>query len=161
MKGATLGGGVDPDYRRRGIGRRLLQWTEARAPAGAELTIRNEALTVDAYALYLSRGFEPRMVETRMVRDATAPVPDVPAVAVVETSPWSNRSAPLFFAAYRASFADRPGFPDPPAEQWIEEVANGALHADVARVALAAGEPVGFATVRLASGAVQPNGLSR
>jgi ribosomal protein S18 acetylase RimI-like enzyme len=101
----------------------------------------------------MSRGFEPRMVETRMVRDATAPVPDVPALSGIETLPWSNRSAPLFFAAYRASFADRPGFPDPPAEQWVEELANEKLHAHVSRVALAAGEPVGFVTARLTSGA--------
>jgi ribosomal protein S18 acetylase RimI-like enzyme len=80
-------------------------------------------------------------------------VPEVPAVSGIETSPWSNTSAPLFFAAYRASFADRPGFPDPPAEQWIEGLANEELHADVSRVALAAGEPVGFVTARLASGA--------
>jgi ribosomal protein S18 acetylase RimI-like enzyme len=129
----------------------LLEWAEAHAAVGAELTIRNEALTAGAHALYLSRGFEPRMIETRMVRDAAAPVPDAPLAPGVDTLPWSGRSAPLFFAAYQASFADRPGFPDPPAEQWIKELVGEQLQPRLSRVALAAGEPVGFVTARLAS----------
>jgi mycothiol synthase len=149
--GTMLGGGVDPCHRRRGLGGRLLEWAEAYAPADAELLIRNEALTAGAHALYLSRGFEPRMVETRMVRDAVAPAPGAPLPPGVETRAWSEESAPLFFAAYRASFADRPGFPDPLARQWVEDLAGEEFQPQLSQVALAAGEPVGFVTTRLAS----------
>ncbi|PWK49835.1 ribosomal protein S18 acetylase RimI-like enzyme [Actinoplanes xinjiangensis] len=38
--------------------------------------------------------------------------------AVVE---WSAATAVRFYAVYVASFRDRPGFPDPTAEEWIEE----------------------------------------
>jgi mycothiol synthase len=144
-----LGGGVDPRYRRRGLGRRLLAWAEAHAPPDIDLIIRNEALTAGARALYLSRGFEPRMVETRMVRDPAAPLPDAPMLPGVETRTWSESSAPLFFTAYRASFADRPGFTNPPARQWVEELAGEHLQPHLSLVALAASEPVGFITARL------------
>jgi hypothetical protein len=131
--------------------KQLLEWTEVHAPAGVELMIRNEALTDGAQALYASRGFEPRMVETRMVRDTAAPAPEVPLPSGVETRAWSQDSALLFFAAYRASFADRPGFPDPPAQQWVDGLAGEELQPHLSHVALAAGEPVGFVTARLAA----------
>lgn len=151
VNGATLGGGVDPDYRRRGVGSRLLGWAEKRAPAGVPLMIRNEALTADAHALYLSHGFECQMLETRMAREVTPAAPAVPLPDGVKTLSWSGETAPLFFAAYRASFADRPGFPDPPAEQWIGEHDGEKFDPGVSQVAVVGGAPVGFVTVELAS----------
>ncbi len=69
--------------------------------------------------------------------------------AGVDTLPWSTKSAELFFAAFRTSFADRPGFPDPPAERWIEGHDGGEFRPDLSVVALADGEPVGFVTVEV------------
>jgi mycothiol synthase len=150
VKGAMLGGRVRPHHRRRGLGNRLLEWAEEHAPAGdAELTIRNEALTADAHTIYLSHGFEPEMVENRMVRELALPVPDAPLPAGVEALPWNRKSAAQFFAAYRASFADRPGFPwtGQPAEEWIGDLYDEAFRPDLSVVALVGGEPVGFVTV--------------
>ncbi|SFE55399.1 Acetyltransferase (GNAT) family protein [Actinoplanes philippinensis] len=38
-----------------------------------------------------------------------------------EVVEWSAETAGRFHAVYAASFRDRPGFPDPAAEEWIEE----------------------------------------
>jgi mycothiol synthase len=149
VAGSTIGGGVQPEYRRRGVGTRLLEWTLERAPRGVELTISNEALTADAHALYVSHGFEPRMTETRMVRASAAESTDVQLPAGVETVPWTASTAPLFFTAYRASFADRPGFPDPRADEWIAEHRDQAFEPDLSIVALMGGEPLGFVTIEL------------
>jgi mycothiol synthase len=150
VNGATIGGGVDPDYRRRGVGSRLIGWAEEHAPAGGELTIRNEALTADAHALYLSHGFECRMLETRMVREVAYAAPAAPLSDGVKMLSWNGDTAPLFFAAYRRSFADRPGFPDPPVQQLIGEHDGEAFEPSVSHVAVAAGAPVGFVSVELA-----------
>jgi mycothiol synthase len=151
VKGGLVGGGVDPAHRRRGIGTRLLRWAEERAQVDVELTVRSEALTADADALYVRHGFRAQMVETRMVRPASADVPEARLPAGVETLSWTADTAPLFFTAYRASFADRPGFPDPPAEQWFADHHVKEFRPDLSRVALAAGEPAGFVTVELSA----------
>ena len=149
VNGATLGGRVHPGHRRRGIGTRLLNWTLTRAPA-AELTIRTEALTPDADTIYRRHGFERRFVEDRMARDLAADVPAPPLPDDVETRAWTPATANAFFAAYRAAFADRPGFPDPASAEWIggHDPADG-FEPALSRVALAAGEPVGFVAVEL------------
>ncbi|HET6866347.1 MAG TPA: GNAT family N-acetyltransferase, partial [Solirubrobacteraceae bacterium] len=141
-----------PEYRRRGVGTRLLEWSLERAPRGVELSIANEALTADAHALYLSNGFRPRMTETRMVRPLVPDPPDARLPAGVATVPWTADSAPLFFTAYRASFADRPGFPDPGAEEWIADGRGAAFRPDLSRVALLGDEPLGFITIELRAG---------
>jgi ribosomal protein S18 acetylase RimI-like enzyme len=83
----------------------------------------------------------------RMVRDSAAEPPAVRLPAGVETVPWTNDSTLRFFLAYRASFADRPGFPDPPAEEWIADHRGTAFQPELSRVALVADEPVGFVTL--------------
>jgi mycothiol synthase len=149
VKSNTIGGGVRPECRRRGVGTRLLEWTLERAPPGIELTIRSEALTSDAHALYVRHGFTPRMTETRMVCTSSAELPDVQLPAGVQTVPWTSSTTRLFFAAYRASFADRPGFPDPPADEWIADHDGQAFQSDLSRVALLNDELLGFITVEV------------
>ncbi len=142
---------MHPDYRRCGVGTHLLEWAEEHAPGdAAELTIRNEALTVDAHAIYVSRGFEQQFVEDAMVRHLGIAVGEIPLPADVElVLPWSRKTAALFFAAYRASFADRPGFREPPGEEWVDDHDREEFRRDLSLIALAGGEPVGFLTVEL------------
>jgi ribosomal protein S18 acetylase RimI-like enzyme len=155
VTGTTLRGAVHPAARGRGLGHRLLAWSEAHAPAdAAELVIRSESLTPDAEGLYARAGYRPAMVERRMVLDlAAVPVPQ-PAAAPrgVELEAWSDGTAGLFFAAYRAAFAGRPGFPDPPAGDWIGEHAGPGFQPQLSAVAIAAGQPVAFVTVELEDG---------
>jgi ribosomal protein S18 acetylase RimI-like enzyme len=144
---AMLGGRVDPAFRRRGLGTQLLAWTLARAPAG-ELTIRTEALTADADTIYRRQGFACRFAEDRMERDLSGEVAVSRLPAEVEMHAWTTATAGAFFAAYRGSFAGRPGFPDPAPADWIggHDPADG-FEPRLSRVAVLAGTPVAFVTV--------------
>jgi len=151
--GATLRGAVHPAARGRGFGRRLLAWSEAHAPADAgELVIRSESLTPGAEALYARAGYRPAMIERRMVLDLAAAPQPAPAPRGVELEAWSDETAGRFFAVYRAAFAGRPGFPDPPAGEWIGDHAGPGFQPQLSAVAIAAGRPVGFVTVELQDG---------
>jgi ribosomal protein S18 acetylase RimI-like enzyme len=147
---ATLGGRVHPDYRRRGLGSFLLEWAEDHAirPGKATLfVIRNESLTADAQAIYTRRGFLQDFAENMMVRDLNQPISDAPFSDNVTTVPWAPDTMVQFFAAYRGSFADRPGFPDPPPEEWIgDHNAESDFRPDISTVAMAGEKPIGFVT---------------
>jgi mycothiol synthase len=121
---------VDPAVRGRGIGARLL---DAALAVGAEngtpedgfVTVETEGLSPDAEKLFESRGLRQFFAEDVMRIDLAGDVPPEPvwpAGAVV--AEWSGETAERFFRVYAASFRERPGFPDPSAQEWIEETAE-------------------------------------
>ena len=65
------------------------------------------------------------------------------------TQPWTDDSAPFFFAAYHESFRERPGFPDPSSTQWIaDQVESEEFHREASLVALDDQRtPLGFVLV--------------
>ena len=85
-----------------------------------------------------------------MVREVAAPLPEAPLPRGVMAVPWRSETAMLFFSAYRSSFADRPGFPDPPPEEWIADRGES-FRPELSGVALAGEEPVGFVIVEVDS----------
>jgi mycothiol synthase len=147
-----LGGRVHPDHRRRGLGNHLLAWSEERArqlagSARLSLVITDEALTPGAHALFIQNGYRRIMLETMYVRSLTGDLPDAELPSGITLQPWNDASAADFYAAYRASFRDRPGFPDPPAQEWIEGYdSDDEFHPELSLLARADGEPVGFVT---------------
>ncbi|HEU5486034.1 MAG TPA: GNAT family N-acetyltransferase [Microlunatus sp.] len=120
---ATVTGMVHPTMRRRGIGERLLQWAIAQADDAA-LLVETESCSSDAEALYARHGLVRIFAETVMRHDLVA-VPVIAPPDGVEVVPVSSASEQDLFDAYRGSFADRPGFEEPDAEEWLAE-----LHAD-------------------------------
>ena len=57
------------------------------------------------------------------------PLDEIPRVKRPEglhVAAWDDDTAGLFFTAYRQSFAERPGFPDPPRDVWVREVSEDA-----------------------------------
>ena len=74
---ATASGMVAPGVRGRGLGSRLLRWTEDRA-GGAALTVATETLGPDAERLYARHGLVRTFAEEVMRHDLEA-VPLVPA----------------------------------------------------------------------------------
>jgi mycothiol synthase len=102
--------------------------SEVTAPAvvgsevAAPVTVECEGFTAGAAELFAGRGLTQVFGEDVMrIKLAAgdrfeAGWPD--GAAVVE---WSAATAVRFYAVYLASFRDRPGFPDPTAEEWIEE----------------------------------------
>ncbi|MEU4163019.1 GNAT family N-acetyltransferase [Actinoplanes sp. NPDC026670] len=95
--------------------------TSAGSP-GAAVTVECEGLTAGAAELFASRGLLQVFGEDVMRIKVAAEdgfVAGWPAGA--EVVDWSAETAERFHAVYAASFRDRPGFPDPSAQEWIEE----------------------------------------
>lgn len=95
--------------------------TSAGSP-GAAVTVECEGLTAGAAELFASRGllqvFGEDVMRIKVAAEDgfVAGWPD--GAEVVD---WSAETAERFHAVYAASFRDRPGFPDPSAQEWIEE----------------------------------------
>lgn len=124
---AVVTGMVDPAYRERGVGGRLLDWALAAASTVADsVTVETEALTAEAERLFASRGLRQVFAEDVMRFDLTAEPPAVRLPPGVRLTAWTPELADRFFAVYEAAFRDRPGFPGWPAARWVEWTAGDA-----------------------------------
>lgn len=149
-----LGGRVNPEYRRKGIGQALIAWAESRAlnlakpDVTLQLMIANEALTEDANALYLNYGYENIFTEFMLVRPLDEPLPEIPLPEGLTERSWDTASAPLFFQAYAEGFKDRLGEVVPVKEEWIAGYAkeDEDFRPDLSRVVLEKNNPVAFVT---------------
>ncbi|WP_186315763.1 GNAT family N-acetyltransferase [Catellatospora sichuanensis] len=103
---------VDPAARGRGLGAAALDW----CLAGAEV-VETESLTDAAAALFASRGLTLSFAEDVMRHDLKE-IPDVAPPDGVRLVGWAPETVSRFHAAYRAAFAERPGFPDWDLDQW-------------------------------------------
>lgn len=138
---------VRPSARHRGLGRQLIAWVVEHSE-GAIPAVAVETSSPDTEAFLRHLGLTRTFAEHVMRHDLVS-VPTIPRPRRLVTLPWTDDTAPLFFRAYRGSFADRPGFPDPPLEEWVEEVAQDPdFRPEVSRVVLDRGGHVaGFITV--------------
>lgn len=138
---------VHPSMRRQGHGEALVAW--CREQAGAEpIRVVAETMSVEAESLYaannLHRTFAEAVMRHKLKHIAKVALPDG-----LRTEPFRDDTAHAFYAAYRDSFGDRPGFPDPPEEEWLRWlVDDSGFRPEDSRVAIDEdGEAVGFVTV--------------
>lgn len=145
--GAATSGLVHPDHRGQGHGRELLGWAVDRA-GGAPLTATCENVSPSAERLYARFGLE-RFFAEDVMRHPLRSVPDVAAPEGARLVPVAEASLADLFAAYVGSFSDRPGFPDPTEEEWLEELdEDDEWRRDVSAVALDEHDhPIGFVNV--------------
>ncbi|MEV6956000.1 GNAT family N-acetyltransferase [Streptomyces sp. NPDC051183] len=142
---------VDPAHRGRGLGARLLDdlldlAAETYSCSG-RVQLETESLTPQASALFRSRGFRQAFAEDIHRRDMTAPLPPSPLPATVHAEQWTDATQGAFHQAYRASFADRPGFPDWTRDQWVDWTVGDTFLPQCSLVARTAnGAPIGFVT---------------
>jgi ribosomal protein S18 acetylase RimI-like enzyme len=149
---ATLTGYVRPDLRRRGLGAYLMRWGQTQAqtlftePAVDQrvLRIATESLTEPAHLLYLAHGYAPESEDWIMRRDLRLPLPAQPLPEGVTLATWAPETAGQFFQAYHAAFLERPGFPNPSAEQWIDGVNGNDLVTEWTLLAREGDQPLGF-----------------
>lgn len=128
-------------------------------PAGDRAVCEN--LTDDVVAAHIARGYALAFAEDVMRFDThhlSADV-DAPLPAGVALATWDESTTSDFFAAYVASFRERPGFPGWSRERWVDWTANDdGFRPDLTWVALAGVEPVGFITCGADTAAETPTG---
>lgn len=124
---AFVGGGVDPDWRGRGVGRALVAWSHARArqvlaATGKELPARIAGFVPDQAqdtARLLTRaGMAPVRYYAEMRRPLDVPLPDAPVPEGVRVVPWSPEHDEGARLAHNAAFADHWGSEPRTPEQW-------------------------------------------
>ncbi len=143
----TATGLVHPSTRWQGLGEELVHWAQERA-GGVPLRVVAETTSPESDRLFAEVGLQRTFAE-HVMRHPLDEIPKVKRPAGLTVEPWSDETAGLFFTAYRLSFAERPGFPDPPRDAWVQEVSEEhGFRPETSRVALDAdGEPVGFVTI--------------
>ncbi|MEE3919372.1 GNAT family N-acetyltransferase [Micromonospora sp. BRA006-A] len=115
---ATATGLVHPAWRGRGLGGALLDWAEKQA-GDAGLLVTTETWTAGGEELFAARGYTRTFLEWVLRHDLDV-LPEVAAPDGVTAEP-ATPGAELF-ATYRASFADRPGFVEPGADEWLGDL---------------------------------------
>ncbi|WP_106126670.1 GNAT family N-acetyltransferase [Pseudosporangium ferrugineum] len=122
--GATFAGLVDPDFRGRGLGGRLLRWgLEEGVRLGGDVTVETESLTGRAFELFAGHGLRQVFAEDVLRFDLGAGgVPEMGWPVGAGLSSWSDGDAERFFWVYEAAFRERPGFPGLSAEEWIADL---------------------------------------
>ena len=151
---AVIVGLVHPDHRGQGVGAALMRWSIAQGKAllaeGEQtgprcLEIATEGLTGAAIRLYARHGFIQEFAEDVMRRDLRQTLEEPPLSVEITFVPWASELAEAFFAAYTASFRDRPGFPGWSLEQWREWVTgDDAFWPEASFLARTDDLPVGF-----------------
>ncbi|MEO3776612.1 GNAT family N-acetyltransferase [Micromonospora sp. B11E3] len=117
---ATSTGLVHPAWRGRGLGGRLLDWASEQAE-DADLLLTTESWSPGAEALFEARGFQRTFAEWVLRHDLTG-LPAVARPEGVRIEPVTWDTGRELFETYSASFADRPGFAAPTAEEWLGEL---------------------------------------
>lgn len=146
----NVAGAVHPDFRRKGIGGALLRWLDARGreqlaetaralPDGGatgELKVYAGEQNRDLVALAEGAGYAPTRWFTTMVRDLTAPLPEVAVPDGIRLVPYTpDREADAMDArndAFRDHWGSRPTLP----ETWHSFVAGDFLRGDLSTLAL-------------------------
>jgi mycothiol synthase len=138
---------VRPSARRQGLGAQLAAWA-AEHSGGTLLRVVAETTSPGTDAFLRDLGLA-RVFAEHVMRHDLVEVPVIARPKGLKVLPWSEDTACLFHRAYLASFADRPGFPDTPLEEWVDGlVGDPGFRPAQSRVALDHdGRVAGFVTL--------------
>ncbi len=143
----TAHGLVHPSARFQGHGEALVLWCREHSD-GVLLKLITETTSPEAEELF-DRLMLRRTFAEHVMRHPLADIPRIKRPEGLHSEKWTDDTAPLFHAAYRQSFAERPGFPDTPLEAWVKEnEEDPGFRPELSRVTLdTEGEPAGFVTL--------------
>jgi GNAT superfamily N-acetyltransferase len=147
-------GGVHPDWRGRGIGRRLLAWQVERAgahhvAAGATEAWALHVPTMDSdpgHARLLARfDFTPVRFWFEMVRDTQAPDVETSLAEGLSAVPYERRYEDSLYTAHAEAFADHWGFQQRSQRDWRSRVESVNFRPELSRLAVdGSGEVAGY-----------------
>jgi mycothiol synthase len=153
LRRALIAGQVHPERRRQGLGTFLLGWGLAAGRAllagtpsdrPRALCVASESLGDAAVRLYQQHGLAHEFGELVMRRELAA-LPEATPPLDITLETWAPELAEQFFAAYDASFRERPGFPGWSAAEWTEwATEDDEFLPGASLLARRGGEPVGF-----------------
>jgi mycothiol synthase len=138
---------VHPSHRRQGHGEALIAWCREHANGDALLVVA-ETMSKEAESLFAANGLH-RVFAEYVMRHKLRHIPRVPCPERLDMRPFGDETAHLFYEAFTRSFAERPGYREVPAEEWLSEVHSDPTFRPLdSRVAVtAAGDPVGMVLV--------------
>lgn len=148
-----VSGGVHPDYRRRGLGGRILEWAEQAAPAlheerfpGHPLSLAGhvQASNAGAVALYAAHGYTQARWFRGMQRDLTQPLPEVPVPAGIEVAGFTAARSLDAMLVRNESFRDHWGSTEYTEGGWAHFVGQQAFRPEFTFMAYGDGQPLGL-----------------
>lgn len=149
---AILSGTVHPDFRGRGVGRRLFAWqidrgTQALRTPGRALPCYLRTFTwdwlTDAQRLYERFGFIPVRWFDELLRPLNPPL-EIPHAAGVDIVPWETVSSEDVREVHNASFADHWGPSVVGADAWSSRLKRYGVRLDLSFGAVAGDRVVGY-----------------
>ena len=145
-------GGVHPAYRGRGLGNDLLAWSERAAVPlheerhpGRPLVLSGGCLSgnAGAVALYESRGYQAARWFQGMLRDLSAPLPEISVPAGIRIVGYAPDLAEDARLVRNESFRDHWGSTETSAQAWAHMRASAAFRPGLSFLAYEGSEPLG------------------
>ena len=153
-----LSGGVHPEHRGRGLGRRLLEWQRARAEQRLSRSDSILPAWVLAYApertpehgrLLEHAGFRAARYFTSLNAVLARAELDRPLPDGVRVEPFTPQRDEQLRLAKNAAFADHWGSQPATVEGWASMLALPSVRRDLSRIAVVGDEVVGFVLVEI------------
>ena len=145
-------GCVHPQHRGRGIGAKLLEWSEAAAPRlhaerfpgyPLSLSANIPTLNVGAIALYERHSYKPVRWFNGMVRDLSLPLEEGNTPPGVEIVSWSRELLADSRLVRNEAFHDHWGSTETTAEVWEHFMVSAAFRSEFSFLAYVDSEPAG------------------